>query len=253
MTAVEVCLDDLDGIAIAEQAGADRVELCASLADGGITPSIGTVAVALRAATRIGVNVLIRQRPGDFVFSPAEVDAMVADIVAMRALPNPAGVTLAFVIGALLPDGTIDAAATRRMLDACGDAPVTFHKAFDQVPDLFAALDQLIELGIARVLTSAGAATALEGAATLASLVAHARGRLSILAGGGVRPANVAELVGLTGVTEVHLRAGVAAPSASSVAGGAPTAYDSGIRMVTSAAVIRDLLDQLGRPSGVAA
>jgi copper homeostasis protein len=115
VTAVEVCLDDLDGIAIAERAGADRVELCASLADGGITPSIGTVAVALHSATRIGVNVLIRQRPGDFVFSAAEVDAMVDDIVAMRALPNPSAVTLGFVIGALRPDGTIDTEATRHL------------------------------------------------------------------------------------------------------------------------------------------
>ncbi|MFF1876712.1 copper homeostasis protein CutC [Leifsonia sp. NPDC058230] len=253
MTAVEVCLDDLDGISIAERAGADRVELCASLSDGGVTPSTGTVAVALRTATRIGVYVLIRQRPGDFVFSRAEVDAMVEDIRAIRALPNPSAVPLGFVLGALHPDGTIDVEATRRMVDACEDSPVTFHKAFDQTPDLPAALDELIEVGVARILTSGGEATAQEDAAKLAELVVRARGRVSILAGGGVRPANVAALVGTTGVSEVHLRAGVAVPSAAREAGAAPTVYDSGFRMVTSETVVRNVLAELGRQGRVAA
>jgi copper homeostasis protein len=253
VTAVEICLDDLDGIAIAERAGADRVELCASLADGGVTPSVGTVAVALRTARRIGVHVLVRQRPGDFVFSRAEVDAMVEDIRAIRALPNPFGVALGFVIGALRPDGSVDIEATRRMRHACEDSPVTFHKAFDQTPDLPAALDELIGLGVARILTSGGETTALDGAAKLAELVVRARGRVSILAGGGVRPANVAELIGRTGVHEVHLRAGVAVPSASREAGAAPTVYDTGFRMVTSEAVVRSVLVALGRRDEVAA
>lgn len=253
MTLVEVCLDDLDGIAIAERAGADRVELCASLAEGGTTPSLGTVAVALRTVRRIGVNILVRQRPGDFVFSRAEVDAMVDDIRAIRALPNPSAVTLGFVIGALRPDGSVDIDATRRMLEACEGTPVTFHKAFDQTPDLPAALDELIGLGVTRILTSGGEATARDGAVKLAELVVRARGRVSILAGGGLRPANVAELVGRTGVPEVHLRAGVAVLSASRQSGAASTVYDSGFRMVTSEAVVRGVLAGLGRQSGVAA
>jgi copper homeostasis protein len=253
VTAVEICLDDLDGIAVAERAGAHRVELCASLGEGGITPSIGTVAVALRTATRIGVSVLVRQRPGDFVFTRSEVDAMVADIRAIAELPNPVGVPLGFVVGALRADGSIDSETTGRLIDAAGDAEVTFHKAFDQTPDLPAALDDVIALGAARILTSGGSTTALDGAEKLAELVVRARGRIGILAGGGVRPANVAEIVRRTGVTEVHLRAGAVVQSAARSAGGAPSVYDSGFRMVTSGDVVRDVLDQLGREAGAAA
>lgn len=247
MTLVEICLDDLDGVAAAERGGADRIELCAALSEGGITPSIGTVAAALRQVERMGVNVLIRQRGGDFVFSDAEVSAMVDDIRAIRQLPNPAGVPVGFVIGALRPDNTVDVAATARMREACGDAAVTFHKSFDQTPDLPAALDDVIGLGIDRILTSGGVPTASDGSETLAELVVRARGRLIILAGGGVRAANVAELVRRTGVTEVHLRASEARPSASRAAGGQSNAYDSGYRMVTSAAVVAAVVAELGQ------
>jgi len=245
VTAVEICLDDLAGVRIAEEEGADRIELCAALAEGGITPSIGTVAAALRAATRIGIQVLVRQRPGDFVYDEDELQAMVDDIHSMRALPNPAGVPLGFVIGALRADGRINADATRRLVAACGDAPVTFHKAFDQLTDRAEALEQLIDLGVGRVLTSAGAPTVLEGADELARLVRLAGDRIAILAGGGVRPANVAEVVERTGVREVHLRAQHAAPSAAAAAG-MPTAYDSGTRDVTSAEVVRAVIAAVG-------
>ncbi|WP_374008594.1 copper homeostasis protein CutC [Leifsonia sp. LS-T14] len=235
MTVVEICLDDLAGVRVAEEAGADRVELCAALGEGGITPSIGTVAGALRAAARIGIQVLIRQRPGDFVYDEVEVQAMVDDIHSMRALPNPAGVTLGFVIGALRDDGRINGDATRRLVAACGDAPVTFHKAFDQVEDRAAALEQLVGFGITRVLTSGCAPAAREGAEGLARLVDQAGDRITILAGGGVRPGNAAEIVAATGVREVHLRAQELVTTAGAAA---PTAYDSGERAVTSAAVV---------------
>jgi copper homeostasis protein len=240
VTVVEICLDDLAGVRVAEEAGADRIELCAALAEGGITPSVGTVAAALRAATRIGIQVLVRQRPGDFVYDEDELQAMVDDIHSMRLLPNPSGVVLGFVVGALRADGGIDVDATRRLVAACGEAPVTFHKAFDQVPDRAEALERLAALGVARVLTSAGAATALEGADDLAALVAQAGDRVTILAGGGVRPANAAEVVARTGVREVHLRA------VQRVAAGAPTAYDAGEREVTSAAVVRAVVAAVG-------
>lgn len=236
MTVVEICLDDLAGVRVAEEAGADRIELCAALGEGGITPSIGTVAGALRAATRIGIQVLIRQRPGDFVYDDDELQAMVDDIHSIRALPNPSGIVLGFVVGALRADGRVNVDATRRLVAACGDAPVTFHKAFDQISDRAEALQQLADLGVTRVLTSAGAATALEGADELTRLVELAGDRVTILAGGGVRPANVAEVVRRTGVAEVHLRA----PQAVETPGaGAPTAYDSGERDVTSAEMVR--------------
>lgn len=232
--AVEICLEDLAGVRVAEAAGADRIELCAALSEGGITPSIGTVAGALGAVERMGVNVLVRQRGGDFVYDADELAAMTTDIHAIRALPNPAGVPLAFVVGALNPDGTVDEDATRALVHACGEAPVTFHKAFDQTPDRRAALETLVGLGVARVLTSGGAPTVLEGADELSSLVAQAGDRIVVLAGGGVRPANAAEVVARTGVREVHLRAAETVPSGAAAA----SVYDSGTREVTSGAIV---------------
>lgn len=231
---VEICLEDLAGVRLAEDAGADRIELCSALSDGGLTPSIGTVEAALRSVTRTGVNVLVRQRSGDFVFDADELAAMMADIQAVRTLPNPHGVAVGFVVGALRPDGSVDADATRTLVAACGDAPVTFHKAFDQVPDRGAALEELVGLGVARVLTSGGAASALEGADELTALVAQADERIVVLAGGGVRPGNVAELVRRTGVREVHLRAARTAQSGSL----ATSRYDPGHRQVTSGAIV---------------
>lgn len=241
MTVVEICLDDIAGVRRAEAAGADRIELCSALGTGGLTPSAGTVAQVFARAERLGVNVLIRQRPGDFVFDGDEVAAMVSDIHTLRSLDRPAGVALGFVVGALRPDGTVDAEAVRALVQACGDAPATFHKAFDQTPDRAAALEELVSLGIARVLTSGGAGTATDGAAELAALVEQAGDRVIVLAGGGVRPANVADLVGRTGVREIHLRAAEQVPSASLVRSG----YDDGRREVTSAAIVAAVVDAL--------
>lgn len=246
MTVLEICLDDVEGAATAESHGADRIELCANLSEGGTTPSIGTVKTVLDSITTIGVQVLIRQRPGDFVFSSAEVSAMCADIEAIRSLETPPSVTVGFVIGALDRDNLIDVEATERMLDACGEAPVTFHKAFDYTPDLGSSLDTLISLGIHRVLTSGGPGSALDGVENLAALMARSAGRVSILAAGGIRAHNVAQVLTRTGVPEVHLRAGEPVPIRRH---GQPTAYDTAGRTVTSAAVIDDVLVQLGRAS----
>lgn len=251
MTLLEICLDDPDGAPVAEAAGADRLELCAALGEGGITPSLGTVAVVLASVRRVGVQVLIRQRPGNFVYTAAELDAMVADIRAIAALPRPTGVALGFVVGALAPDGTVDRSATARFVEAAGGLPVTFHKAFDQSPELLVALDELVGLGVERVLTSGGAATALAGADRLAELIRHADGRIAVLAGGGVRPDHAAALVRATGVGEVHLRAGAAVPSAarpaSPRAAAAAGAYDTGALVATSAALVAEMRAALDR------
>ncbi|QNE37675.1 copper homeostasis protein CutC [Leifsonia shinshuensis] len=243
---VEVCLEDLAGVRLAEAAGADRIELCSALSDGGLTPSIGTVAAALRLSSRMGVTVLIRQRAGDFVFDADELAAMVADIHAVRALPNPNGVAVGFAVGALRPDGSVDAGATAALVAACGEAPVTFHKAFDQVPDRAEALEVLVGLGVARVLTSGGSPSAVEGADALAALVAQAGDRIAVLAGGGVRPVNAAELVRRSGVREVHLRAVTTVASGSQ----ATSRYDTGEREVTSSAIVAAAVDAV---RGVAA
>jgi copper homeostasis protein len=204
---VEICVDSVAGARVAEDAGADRIELCAGLAEGGTTPSIGTIREALRAVNRVGVQVLIRPRGGDFVYDADEVDVMLADIAAIRALTPRGGTRVGFVLGALTPAGDIDVPTTRWLLDACDGAPVTFHKAFDLTRDLPAALDVLTQLRVHRVLTSGGHARAVDATGTLRALVARSAGRIAVMAGGGVRAGNVAALVAATGVPEVHLRA----------------------------------------------
>lgn len=241
MTAVEICIDDVAGATIAEECGADRVEVCAALSEGGTTPSIGLVSTVLAEVSRIGVQVLIRPRAGDFVYSPAEVDVMLADIAAVRALPASAQV--GFVVGALTAEGAIDTAVLSRLVTAAGRCPVTFHRAFDTLPDLPAALPVLISAGVSRVLTSGGAPTAAAGAAMLRSLVELAGDRITVLAGGSVRGSNVAPLVAETGVPEVHLRA--ASPVVSSAAGSA-TGVDYAVpRLATSPGPIRAVLEAL--------
>lgn len=244
---VEICVEDAAGAQAAEQAGAHRVELCAGLSDGGTTPSIGTVSATLGAVSRIGVQVLIRPRPGDFVYSAPERDVMLADIRAVRRLARTRQVTVGFAVGALTADGGIDRCVLLDLLAACGPAPVTFHRAFDLTRDLDEALDTLIDLGVPRVLTSGGAGRAVDGVDALARLVRRAAGRIAVMAAGTLRPGNVAQIIAGTGVPEVHLRAARVEPSAMTyrrdgvrIAPAAPVPEDA--RLVTDAAMIRDVL-----------
>jgi copper homeostasis protein len=151
--------------------------------------------------TTLPVFAMIRPRGGGFVYSGEEIAEMTTDIAQIKRL-GVAGI----VTGALTPDSRVDVECTRTLMTAADGLPVTFHRAFDRAPDLGVALEQLVQLGVSRVLTSGGAATALAGASTISSLVAQARDRIAILAGGGVRAHNVRELVALAGVREVHAR-----------------------------------------------
>jgi copper homeostasis protein len=246
VTLLEVCIDDIAGAAIAEQAGADRIELCAGLSEGGTTPSLGTVVTVLDRVKHIDVQVLIRQRGGDFVYSPAEVEAMCVDIEGISALGAPPGVKLGFAIGALTADGLIDRQAVMRMCAAAPGAPITFHKAFDLTPNLDEALETLIGLGVDRVLTSGGLGTATEGVDVLARLVKRAAGRIQILAAGGIRAHNVTEIVERSGVSEVHFKAQSPVESASSRAH-IRNDYDAGSRLVTSRSLVADMVTAAGR------
>jgi copper homeostasis protein len=199
----EVCVDGVAGVVAAEEAGADRVELCAALFEGGLTPSLGTVERALARASRVRVHPIIRPRGGDFCYDADEVAAMVRDVELVRAAGVP-GV----VIGALAPDGAVDVPVVRRLLAAAGGLSVTFHRAFDLAADPFAALETLVGLGVDRVLTSGQEASALEGAPLIAELVRAAGDRITILAGAGVNHRTVARIVAATGVSEVHFSAG---------------------------------------------
>lgn len=198
----EICIDSVAGATAAERAGAHRVELCAALFEGGLTPTLGTVRAALAAVSTIKVNVIIRPRGGDFIFDEHEVAAMEHDV----ALVRDAGAH-GVVIGALTPGGEVDRPVTERLIAAAGGLPVTFHRAFDMAADPFATLDVLAGLGVDRVLTSGQDVTALEGAPLIAELVKHAGDRIIVMPGGGITDRNVARVADATGAREIHFAA----------------------------------------------
>ena len=196
---IEACVESLPAAVAAAAGGADRIELCTNLAAGGTSPDAGTLAACLSRLT-IPVFVMVRPRGGDFHYSAAERAGMVEEIWQVKAAGAQGIVT-----GALRPDATVDETLTRELIAAARPLPVTFHRAFDSCDDVEEALETLIALGVTRVLTSGGAATAPEGAPTIAKLVRLAAGRIGIIAGGGVNGDNVAALVRTTDVREVHL------------------------------------------------
>lgn len=195
---LEVCVDTPQSIRNAVDAQADRLELCSSLILGGLTPSIGMAKCALTYAD-IPCNALIRPRNGNFVFSSDEVMVMEEDIRQLRQL----GVN-GFVIGALTVEGEIDIATTQRLMQAAGDADITFHRAFDLAMDARSSLQTLIDLGVTRILTSGQQATALQGITLLRELQQIAGERLSIMAGAGVDESNAAAIITQSGIREIH-------------------------------------------------
>src|SRR5919197_1702696 len=182
---IEVCVEGIDGLVAAQEAGADRVELCASLVEGGITPSMGTVREALKLAT-IPFHVIVRPRGGDFLYSQAEFASMLIDVAALRDL-GVAGV----VVGCLTADGDIDEPRMGALVEAAGPLAVTCHRAFDMARDARAALEALIRAGVHRVLTSGQRDTAVEGLDLLAALVKQAGDRIIILGCGALAPDNI--------------------------------------------------------------
>jgi len=194
---LEVCVDSPKGLLAAVAGGADRIELCAALAIGGLTPSPGLMALAARQPCPS--RAMIRPRVGSFVYELREVDVMLGDIDAVRTA-GLAGV----VIGANHPNGELDMSVLRRLAGQAAGLEIALHRAIDLTPDPLAALDLAIELGCHTVLTSGGKLTAAEGAEMIAALQVRAAGRIEILAGSGVRANNVAALIAATGVTAVH-------------------------------------------------
>ncbi|PYP79829.1 MAG: copper homeostasis protein CutC [Gemmatimonadetes bacterium] len=199
---IEAAVESLDDAHAALAGGADRLELCADLDAGGTTPDRALV-TELVARVSVPVLVMIRPRPGDFVYSRAELDRMRGDVAEALHL-GATGV----VLGVLDASRHVDEAAMRELLGAAGGRPVTFHRAIDETPDVLGAIDSLASLGVARVLSSGAAPTAAEGAATLAAMVERAGNALRVVAGGGVRAPVVAALVRRSGVREVHARCG---------------------------------------------
>jgi copper homeostasis protein len=198
---IEICVDGIDGLIAAEEAGADRVELCASLVEGGITPSLGTVKLALELAS-IPFHVIVRPRGGDFLYSDAEYRSMLVDVEALREL-GVAGV----VVGCLNPDGTIDEARMAGLVRSAGPLNVTCHRAFDMTRDPTEALEALIRCKVGRVLTSGQRDTAVEGAELLARLVKQAGDRIVIMGCGELDAQNIGDVRRRTGLSEMHFAA----------------------------------------------
>jgi copper homeostasis protein len=237
----EICVDSVAGVRAAREAGAHRVELCADLLEGGITPSRGMIRQA-RTVEGVRLHVIIRPRGGDFLFDDDEFAVMEADIETAKA-ERADGV----VIGLLNADGRIDVERTRALIDRARPLSVTFHRAFDMTPDPFEALETLVGLGVDRVLSSGQEATVLEGLPLIAELVRRAGDRIVVMPGGGITARNVQRIVSAAKPRELHFAA------LEPVAGGMrfrrehvfmggelrPPEYE---RLVTSAASIRAVM-----------
>ncbi|ONI78865.1 hypothetical protein ALI144C_29295 [Actinosynnema sp. ALI-1.44] len=222
---VEISVESINGVRIAARNGADRVELCGALSDGGLTPSLALTELAVRHAGSTEVHPLIRPRPGDFRYDADEVEVMVGDVRALVAA-GAHGV----VIGALGADGLLDPVC-EKLIEAADGRPVTLHRAIDVSSSPRQVLDQAIRMGFKRVLTSGQQRSALDGAPVIKSLVEQADDVIQVMACGGVRAVNVLEVVAATGVSDVHAGArqavrGAAGGAVSYAGVGVPEGFD---------------------------
>lgn len=227
----EICANGVESCIAAQEGGADRVELCAAIPEGGTTPSYGEIKTARSLLTQTRLHVIIRPRGGNFVYSPLEAKRMVEDIAACRQL-GADGV----VWGCLTREGDVDMALCRELMDASRGMAVTFHRAFDRTRDPEAAMENIIALGCQRILTSGHEPKAEQGTDLLRRLHEKARGRIALMAGSGVNEENIVAIHKATGISEFHFSARV------------PTGYDDpefGQRMVTSGERVRRTIERL--------
>lgn len=237
---LEICCADVESVKAAVDGGADRIELCAALSEGGVTPSVGLIRQSAKLVeNRALLHVLIRPRGGDFLYSSIDVDTMLFDIHMARE-EGANGV----VIGALTPQGDIDVDVCRQLIDAAQGMNITFHRAFDMCNDAYRAIDTIAALGCNRILTSGQAHTAEAGIPNLCKYANYANGRLSILAGCGVSPKNATKIL-QSGVYELHASARHTVSSAMTyrhecVKMGAD-GNDEYARSVTSAEIVRQI------------
>jgi copper homeostasis protein len=199
---VEICIESVEDAAIVAATGGDRVELCSTLALGGLTPSVGAIS-AVRQTTTLPIMAMIRPRAGGFCYSHGEFTVMRRDIDA--TIDSGAD---GIVLGVLLADGRIDIARSAALLRQIEGAPrriqTVFHRAFDFTPDAIAACSELIDLGFTRVLTSGQSLTASQGAKVLRALIEHSACRIEILPAGAIRAENVTDLLAQTGAAQIH-------------------------------------------------
>ena len=207
---IEICVDSVAGAMAAQTGGANRVELCDNLLEGGTTPSAGCIKVA-RQNLRIGLQIIIRPRGGDFLYSDQEFSVMREDVEIAKQL-GADGV----VLGLLTASGDVDKTRTEELVSLARPMNVTFHRAFDMCRDAESALEDLITLGIDRVLTSGQEASCVEGLELLSMLQKQAARRIVVMPGGGITARNVRRIVDATGVSEIHLSARTSAESGMS-------------------------------------
>lgn len=237
---VEICVESARSAEAARKGGADRVELCAALELGGLTPSSGAIARA-SIVPDVELIVLVRPRAGDFCYDDRDEAVMLADLEVVREA-GAHGVA----VGALRPDGSLDRDLLACLAEHAGGLELVCHRAFDLCRDPFEALEELCELGFAGVLTSGQAPTALEGAERIAALVERAADRIAIRAAGRVRPENAAELIARTGCRALHASAGSRRATTAPLRADAPrlgSASDESSWMETDPLLVFDLVE----------
>jgi copper homeostasis protein len=204
--ALEICVESVDHALAAERGGAHRIELCSDLSSGGITPSAGFMQT-VRRHVRIPIHILIRPRPGDFFYSDHELEIMRNDILAAKQFGMDG-----IVLGILHEGGRIDIERTKSLVELAHPLPVTFHRAFDASENLEVSLEEVIQTGASRVLTSGGQPRAMDALPVLARLVQRAKGRILLMPCGGINSENVVHIVRATRAQEVHSSAGTSNP-----------------------------------------
>ncbi|EJN03984.1 copper homeostasis protein CutC [Phyllobacterium sp. YR531] len=231
---LEVCVDNPEGLAAAIQGGADRVELCSALDLGGLTPTPGLIGQA--KASPIPIYAMIRPRPGNFVFSETDIDAMLREIDTIRSN----GLTGA-VFGANLANGALDYKTLGRLIRQCDGLKVTLHRAFDLVPDIAEAINIAIELGFERILTSGRALTSVEGIDDLKLIFELAEGKIKIMPGSGVNISNAGMLLDCIPFSEIHSSCSVSLPATSDAA--KRLGFETASQKQTSKDAVRALKD----------
>jgi copper homeostasis protein len=196
---LEICIDSIESGIISERAGADRVELCDNLFEGGTTPGPGTLKIA-RKELKLGLNIMIRPRGGDFLYSDIEYDIIKEDI---RIAKEEGADGLVF--GILTPDGGIDISRTKELVELSSPLPVTFHRAFDMSVDPFKSLEDIISCGVKRILTAGHKNLAIHGIDLIRNLIEKAGNRIIIMPGSGINENNIAGIINETGAKELHL------------------------------------------------
>jgi len=243
---IEVCVAHIQSAIAAQEGGAQKVELCDNLYEGGTTPSYATIKLA-REKLNIGLNVMIRPRGSDFCYSDVEFELMKEDIKICKDL-GADGV----VFGLLNPDGNIDLDRMKILIDLAKPMSVTFHRAFDVTADPFKALEEIIELGINRILTAGQKNTVPEGIDLIKQLVDVADDRIIIMPGSGISESNIQEIRDITGAKEFHLTGRKSYPSKMQYRpegiyfGGLSQIPEYEIKF-TNAAIIRKVVSKVNR------